>query len=264
VQLLAASVAQAAVRLDASGIACDPEEIQRAVALRIPDERELQIKVRAAGPGEAQISIEGKTRVVRLDGKTGSQAARRLALAIVDLALTEAQPLPPPPPPDEPRAVLSAWPTVGIGNSGAQPWVSGRVSASVRLWRFLRGTVAIGYGGGPTASVDGVDVNLQTLPLRVGLAGRPPEFPVEVRVDALIEPYWGRAYGAVRASGTMFGVGAAALFHLPRRKRLQAVIATGLDVFASRVELTVNGQTALGTERVIVWVGVGLAGVVVP
>ncbi len=234
------------------------------MALRIPDDRSFQVEVRAAGAGDAEIRINGKTRVVRLDGKTGSQAARRLALAIVDLALAEAQPpaLPPPPPRDEPRAVLTVWPTVGVGNSGTQVWASGRVGASVRLWHFLRATVAVGYGGGPSASIDGVDVNLQTLPLRVGLAGRPPYFPVEVRLDAVVEPYWARAAGSVRASGAVGGAGVAALFHLPRHKRVQAVVATGLDVFASQVELTVHGQSALSTERVIVWAGVGLAAVV--
>jgi hypothetical protein len=55
------------------------------------------------------------------------------------------------------------------------------------------------------------------------------------------------------------GAGTALLVFLPPRRRVQALLGGGVDLFASRAELLVHGRPALATERASFWIGAGMA-----
>jgi hypothetical protein len=170
------------------------------------------------------------------------------------------------PAPERPRALLLLLPSVGAGTSRHTVWLSGALGASLRLHRWLRATLDVGYGGGPSGSAAHVDVALQYLPIRAGLAAAPRRFAVEARLNVLAAPYWvrGGAPPSLRASGALAALGASALFFVPRRRRVQAVMGAGLDVYLNREQFLVHGSAALATERVAFWAAAGLAVAVSP
>jgi hypothetical protein len=263
--------AHAAVRLELAGpLPCSAGELDAAVAARLPLDggKTTSVAVRPAGAGAVELALGSKRRVVTLAGLAGVAAARRIALAVVDLAAAEARPpdappLPPAPPP-RPRAQLVLLPAGGAGTSLSSVWVAGTLGTSLRLHGWLRATLDVGYGGGPRGSLDGLGADLQYLPMRAGLAFAPRRFPVEARVGAVVAVYWARGGepSAVRASGAVEGLAAAALFFLPRHGRVQAVVGAGVDVFANRAQLLIHGTPVLETERLLFWAGAGMSLVV--
>src|SRR5882672_11125223 len=63
-------------------------ELEDALRLRLGD-GEARVKVEASGEDAVRVARAGKTRIVVLAGRRGAQAARSVALAVVDLAMTE-------------------------------------------------------------------------------------------------------------------------------------------------------------------------------
>jgi hypothetical protein len=287
--LLLSALARAqstAVRLEivADKLPFAPEELVDAVALRLgvaaQGERAApRVRVRADGDGvlitvgECAPDEVCKERHVALGGLEGTAAARRVALAAIDLVRAEA--LPPARPPDvkPPRFELTALPALAAGsNLGAEPSLSagarlagaGTLGASWRLVRDLRLAIELGYSGGPAATVDGAAVSLHQLPARAGLGWRVawPAVALEARLSAVVAGYW--LVGAAARSGTLGGASAALWLTAPTGTRVRATVALGVDAFANRDRFTVHGQLALATERVAVWLGAGLSAVVLP
>jgi hypothetical protein len=251
------------------GVPCSASELSAALTVRLPapqgDGELPPLQVQMAGADAVAIALAGKTRVVPVAGLAGVAAARRIALAVVDLARAEAQPPRAPPlpsrAPPRPRAQLVLLPTVGAGDGVASVWAAGALGGSVRLHDWLRATLDVGYGGGPNAVRDGLSVDLQYLPIHAGLSFAPRRLDVELRLSAVAEPYWvrGGPGAPLRASGAVAGVGAAALFLLPARRRVQALVGVGVDAFVNRAEFLVHGAPALATERVAFWAVAGAA-----
>src|SRR5215203_1398120 len=84
--VLAASPAAAGPQLAVSGeLPCSRDELAAALDLRVGD-----VAVRVHGTGDrVRVEIDGRDRVVTLEGARGTAAARRIALVAEDLALPE-------------------------------------------------------------------------------------------------------------------------------------------------------------------------------
>jgi hypothetical protein len=248
------------------GLPFDTEQLTAAVALRVPAppataparptirvERELADAVR--------IEIGTQIRVVPLRGRRGLAAARVVALAIADLA-TPPPSLPEPlvgaraPAPARPAALdLALVLSLGGGSNGDGLVVAPALDVSVPVFGPLRAVAEAGYSPGPDAVVDGLAVSLRATPLRAGLAWRAPGSALELRALALLLPYWvsgGSAMTPIGRSGVVGGGSAMGAYYARVAGGLALVLATGLDVFASRDELRIHGRDAVATERVLV------------
>ena len=179
------------------------EDLAAALALRIADSAAAgyTAAVRAAGDGMVEVSLGERQRAVYLGERRGSSAARWVALAVIDLIAQEAAP--PLPAGDTrspslpPRAIFLFYPVIGLGASENPLQASGGLGGSLRIYSGLRWTIDVSYGGSPKARLHEVEVDLQELPLRSGPAYRWQRLPLEVRLSAVVVPYWLRAAAAV-------------------------------------------------------------------
>lgn len=245
------------------------EDLAAALALRISDSAAAgyTAAVRAAGDGMVEVSLGERRRAVYLGERRGGSAARWVALAVIDLIAQQAAPplpaglasvsgLPPP------RIIFLFYPTIGLGAAENPVLATGGLGGSLRVYRGLRWTIDVGYGGSPKARLHEVDLDLQELPLRSGPAYRWQRLPLEVRLSAVVVPYWLRAAaaaGPAEHAGVLVGGGAALLAYLPLAPRLLTVIALGVDLFATRSEFLAGGQPVFATAPVTAWLGAGLA-----
>jgi hypothetical protein len=221
------------------------------------------------------VRIGDKERTVGVGARKGEAAARRVALALVDLALAEANPeagaarRPAPPaappiarpievPPFTGRLVVRLAPVVGVGTNGDQVHAGGALAASIKIVRWLRAFLEVQAGGGPSAQVGPVSVALAEVPLRLGLGARVWRL-IEVRAALVVEPYRLAADGAPSESGALVGGGVSAEGYVPLARRVALAIGVGADLLANRLAWTVGGQPALATERAQFWIGVGVA-----
>jgi hypothetical protein len=258
------------------------EELRAAVALRVEvaegeaTAEELAVTVRSYGIDAAMVSLGDKERLVPLGGRKGEAAARRVALAVADLAIAEAElpklaPLAPvaviskpaapaqhPPPPElprPPRAVLTLIPTVWFSNVIA----AGSLGATVAMYGPLRATVEVGVGGGNGSTVDGIGVSLIAAPVRTGLAWRFRSFPLELRASFVVQGYEISA-APKSVGGALFGAGTSAIIFWRVAPRFAIALTFGIDLFGGkRVEYDIHGTPALTTDQLALWGGVGIA-----
>lgn len=246
------------------------QDLAAALSVRIPEHAAVgyTVGVRAAGEGTAEVSLGERRRAVDLGERRGGPAARWVALAVIDLITQEAAPplLPqgsaPIPRLPTPRLLVLFYPTIGLGVAENPVVATGGLGGSLRMYRGLRWTLDVSYGGSPKTRLHDVEVDLQELPLRSGPAFRPQSVPLEVRLSAVVVPYWARvtaAPGEAQHAGVVAGAGAALLAYLPLSQRLLAMVALGVDLFATRAEFLVSGQPIFDTARLTAWLGVGLA-----
>jgi hypothetical protein len=266
--------AQPSVRLITTGeLPFTAGELADAVALRLPlADDGFEVGVAPAGADAVRVTLRAKERLVALEGRKGPAAARRVALAVVDLAGAEAAPdtLPPEPElapaprsvtpkPAPPAIVLRRAPAAWLGLlPTVTPAALGvAADASLRLRGPVRATLQAGVRlGGPSAAVGGVDVSMARLALRAGVAFA--RGPVELRLEGVVEPY--RVSGAgdgvdVAHGGALAGAGATVVARLPRG----FFAGGGVDLFANRADFRVRGKSAFTTARVAPWLGVGWA-----
>ena len=245
------------------------QDLAAALTLRIPDSAAAGYTagVRSTGDGMVEVSLGERRRAVYLGERRGGAAARWVALAVIDLITQEAAPpLPPGSAPiprlPPPRLVLLLYPTIGLGVADNPVLATGALGGSLRVYRGLRWTLDASYGGSPKARLHDVEIDLQELPLRSGPAFRPQSVPLEVRLSAIVVPYWLRAAaaaGQAQHAGVLAGGGAALLAYLPLSQRLLTIIALGVDLLATRAEFLVGGQPVFDTARLTAWLGAGLA-----
>ncbi|MCB9562273.1 MAG: hypothetical protein H6708_17860 [Kofleriaceae bacterium] len=81
-----AAAAPAGARLEIEGeLPCSRDELRDALALRLGDDA-VTIAIQVAAD-HVTLEVDGRRDVVALDGATGRAAARRIALAVADLAI---------------------------------------------------------------------------------------------------------------------------------------------------------------------------------
>ena len=230
-------------------------ELHEALALRV--RATVPVEVVAGPAGEAIVRVGGKERAVDLGDSHGPAAARRVALAVADLA-TDVDPLPAPAirspaPPRDSRLSLLAGPAGGSNLDGVRFQLA--LDGRMRLVRGLGLFASAGYSPGPDASVDGIGVSLRSVPLRLGLGWQAGAF--ELRLGAVATPYWLDGMMTPR-SGVVAGGGLAALYAIDLAPNLDLVIAGGADAFANRDDFTIHGNSAVATSRVATWAALGL------
>jgi len=188
----------------------------------------------------------GGAREVALDGLTGETAARMVALAADDLMLDELAL-----PPVEPRVAAPRIITVGVVGAGAA-WddLFGAVTLDVAR---ARGSwlAALDLGG---ATLVGGPINLSAAVVRLSAGYRLGY--VELRAGATFAPLV--VSDGDGDSTVLVGGGASARLRIPLGGGLRAVLAAGVDVFATRTQYLVEGMPTLTTPRTAPWFGAGI------
>jgi hypothetical protein len=232
-------------------------ELHEALALRV--RAAVPVEVVAGPAGEAIVRVGDKERTVDLGDSHGPAAARRVALAVADLA-TDVDPLPAPairsaalPRDSTTRLALLAGPAAGSNLDGVR--FQAALDGRLRLLRGLGLFASAGYSPGPDATIDGIAVSLRSVPLRLGLGWQAGAF--ELRVGAVATPYWLDGMMTSR-SGVVAGGGLAALYAIDLAPNLDLVLAGGADAFANRDDFTIHGTSAVATSRVATWAALGL------
>jgi hypothetical protein len=270
------SAAETAVRLEVEGAADLPfssEVLLAAVEARLPltrnpDPNATAVRV-APGQTSGRVVVSGSTgqQDVLVAGKEASEAARLVALAVVDVS----RPLP-----DEPVAIARAMPPIDNAHAGAH---AGRVSVAVLpgLSTGLGGrevdfeptgelalrlgaaadasfSVAASFGFARTgAAWKDRTFTLSTFPVRLGPRWRWQR--VELGAGGTARLYdtsgldggWGALLGGFVSVGTS---GA-----LARGWRWTAMAAG--DAYRETVLFRADGQPLLTTGRFVLWLGVG-------
>jgi hypothetical protein len=221
----------------------DAPALTSALRARLPDGDAVQLRISTTFEG-VRIETRGTTRDVALRGLAGDAAARLVALATADL-LVDAVDLEPPP-------LASRRPmTIGVlGTAAAWGHTFGALGVDVAL---PRGSYLIAIEAGAGTLVDG-PIRLTAGMLRAGLGLRGG--PFEVRIGALAAPMM--VSNGDGDSTILGGAGASGRIRLPLVGGLHAILAAGVDVFATRTTYVVDGMTALTTPRIAPWGAIGI------
>lgn len=265
----------------------DPSTLEAAIRTRRPSWpeglSEGTVKLRALGSDAVSIDVAGRRRVVATSGLSPEARARRVALTLVDvldgMSLAPLAPEPPPlaaPPRLEapaapmalkrPEAGLEATLLGIFGAASAGPSAVGGAALGLSgpIVSDLRWAVEAGLWLGPSGRARGVQVNLLDLPLRAGAVWRLGAF--DLGLDAVAVP---RAVSArpdltradlpatsrVLVSG---GLGARLSWAAELAGPLALVLAAGADALFGASALSVEGTSAVGAERVRLYLAAGL------
>jgi|JI10StandDraft_1071094.scaffolds.fasta_scaffold30505_3 hypothetical protein len=220
--------------------------------------------------GRVEVRVVDRRVAVDLAGQAGVDAARVVALAILDAL--EPAPLPArgATPPAEPRVDLPtgapapAWEaptlTLGVlGTMGTRAAVRGELGVRLggRLW------VVVDAGRASTATSG--TLRLTRYPLHAAIATQLPFGPgaVEVRAGAAATIEHARATRTT--SQTVFGAGVAVAYLLPvASPRVRLAATGGLDAYATARTYTIDSVTRAASDRLAWWTGVGLSVTVRP
>ncbi len=248
---------------------CTRDELVAALALRVPD-RPVTVRFEA---GRAWLELAGRVDVVELDGATGRDAARRIALAAAALAVDELDAGAPAPPPRiarVERAGAASSDSAHLDDDAAperattarRAWtVAARVSSSAAVrtagavgvelgGRRVRLGLELGLASGAADAMDGVRV--LAAPARAcAVSGG----DVAVRACALVVPLWvdgGAADRGVLVGGSLAGTGRAVV------DGVELIYQVGVDAHANQLDYRWSGAPVLTTPWLAVWTGVGV------
>jgi hypothetical protein len=218
------------------------------------------VEVRAEDSGRTVVRVGGAERDVDWSGRTGEEAARLVAVLVLDLARADT----PMTAPSQPSSASAGGTgrAVRLGVTLKSPFdqegVVARLEPTLDLavdvtWG-VAAFVAAGYRR-VSAATDAGALEMDQVPLRAGLAyGRRW---LELRLCAVARPYAVAGAGAHR--GTIWGGGVSAAMRWPVTRRLAMVLAAGLDVSRSRMLFSIDQQPVLSTAWAAPWLGAGLA-----
>lgn len=233
--------AERAVRVVADGAPFTAAELTAALRVRLPaDGAAVDVRVIASDGARVTVAVGDTTRDIELGGRTGAEAARLVALAIVDLAFDDLAM-----PPAAPRAA-----PIGIELD---------VVGSATAWS----DVLAGGAGGITVARDGWLGSLEVaavtrvvgtlhatnVPVRACAGVR--SGPVEVRAGAVIAPVW--VSDGVGDQVTLVGGTAS----VKLRFAGHFVAAAGADAFTTQTTYRL-GMTSIATPWVAPWVTAGM------
>lgn len=273
-----------AIALEVSGpLPCSEAELLNAVQLRLRLEPGASpLRLAKAGLDAFELSYRGQRRVVPLYGAQGPAAARRLSLAIVDLVFGELEvplaevrtatraptatvsrvlrPAPPPQPAPPPRRYrAAAWLQAGGGSNLDRP----NLGLGIEGWLGLSGPWFVGLGLGlgwvPPGEAQGLPVTLWSFPARAGVAYLAE--PLELRAQAFLAPHrvgGGDPTVELGAWGWVAGASLQAGLHFELAPPVELLLLLGLDLALNRRAYAVGGVEALATERVQLWLALGL------
>ena len=246
-------------------------ELETALAVRTQladQDAPRRLSAHVVGDGSTvRIELSGHTRSVALDGQHGAEAARLVAVAILDLAGDQLDPPDALTPPPQPAPAIVRAPASPVPDAEvAMPWslgiwaVSGtRTEASVelgvRIHGPLRAFAAGGAGLEQTATAMSLTVSRRTFPVRAGIAWQRGSFEARVTAIAVVES----ASAERSATDVIAGAGLSIVWRPARIGDVSLLVGAGADGFASSIDYRVHDMPIVSTDRVAGWAGLGLA-----
>ena len=207
----------------------------------------VHIVARAWG---VEIQVASLHREVALDGRTGSDAARLVALAMLDLleqpaAETVDDVALPEPAPRSPSLELSAY-------GGAAMWTHTLTSLGAGVVVPAGSHLfAIDAAAGRLSSGD---FQLTTATLRVAAVARTG--PLEARGGLVVAPLF--VSEGDGDTTVLFGLGGSVAYRAGVGERVRLVMRAGADFYATRTEYTNMGVPAASTPWLAPWFALGI------
>jgi hypothetical protein len=272
-----AAAADRAVRLELRAAEAFPfseADLRAAVEARLPLAGEQApgaalVSVTGDGAGgPVAVASQGRQQQVPVAGKTATEAARLVALAVLDVS----RPLPPGPAPAAELAAPAPTPTTAASGGFALGLVPTLVRGLAGQAAAFEPTVDLGWrsqrrlGGGrlgagltlgmAQASARWFDRQfvLQTLPVRLGPRWRWRW--LEAGAGGVARLY--RTRGIDGGSGAIAGAFVSLRAVAPVGQTLQAVAALGCDGYSERLDFKADALSLLTSEHVMPWLGLGL------
>ena len=207
----------------------------------------VHIVARAWG---VEIQVARLHREVALDGRTGPDAARLVALAMLDLLeqpaaeISDDAPITAPEP-SSPPLELSAY-------GGAAQW-SGTLTSVGAGVVVPAGGHLVGIDAAAGRLVSG-DFQLTTATFRVGAIARTG--PVEARGGLVVAPLF--VSDGDGDTTVLFGLGGSVAYRVGISEPVRLVMRAGADFFATRTEYTRMGVPAASTPWLAPWFALGI------
>ncbi len=247
--------AERALEVSAVGTPFTPAELTAALRMRLPIAGPpLAIAVTPAEAGRVTVAIGGATHEVDLAGREGSDAARLVALAVVDLAEDDLAVLPAAPVVVKRVALVRASTTaIELGLFGsARAWQGTLAGATFDLTavRDSGWLVALEVAGDKR-----VTGNLDFAGAVVRASGGVRSGAIELRGGIAIAPTWERDGAGDQT--TMFGAAASARAFVRVAPSVTFAMVVGLDAYTTRTTYQL-GMASYTTPWVAPWLAVGM------
>lgn len=231
--------------------------------MRLPGSGELPpALVRALPPHRAVIIVGTSRRFISLKELSSGDAARVVALLILDQASnlkTGDAPLAPEPvqpSPDPPAAsdfiYVGFSPRLTLGVGEWAPAFEPTVDLAVKVSRLFLVYMEAGFTWTSAGEGD-KELTLMEVPVRVGAGLRHRWF--EARLGGVLRPYW--VSGAGDDSGVLAGAGVGLHFRRSLTNWLAGYVALGVDLLTPRKEFRVDGEAVMTTSWALPWIGLG-------
>jgi hypothetical protein len=244
------AAAERAIAVDVPAAApFEAGELRRALALRLsPEGVRVELRVALAGDGLVQIIAGERAREIDVAGLHGAAAARLVALAASDLLLDDLADAPPAP------AGAARGPAMTVGALGAvSSWPHALAGGAVDVALASRSKLVAVELGGATLLAAGIRMTAMTARIAAGV--RPHE-AVELRAGLTLAPIFVSDGAGDRTA--LVGGHAVVRLRFPIGARIQAVLAAGADMFATRTEYRAGGMPLFATPRIAPSIGVGI------
>lgn len=240
------------------GVPIEPAQVYVALRGRTPNASTAPRVHLEAIPDGVVIEVAGRRREVQLDGRTGADAARLVALAMVDLLDEPAAPDPP---------IVIAHPETDEVGPAPAPRAEGLeigLLGGASQWGGALATAGIDVVvpvGGHRFAFDAAfgrlvtgDVHLDTGLARASIVGRGRV--LEARASLVAAPVL--VDDGTGDTTLLVGLGANVGARIPVTSMLRFVIAAGADVFPMRTEYSRGGMTVGATPWVAPWATLGV------
>ncbi|HSS01391.1 MAG TPA: hypothetical protein VLM79_30235 [Kofleriaceae bacterium] len=234
----------------------DAAQLAAAIRIRVPAGR-APIRVRVfAITGGVRVEARGSARDIPLGAFTGAAAARLVALAASDLFVD-----------DLGVTVLEDPAAAGVAAS-VDARARGRITVSAlgsaAMWSHALGGLAVDAAwssGNRLVALEAGGGTLVGSPLRltagvVRVGGGVRLGIAELRATATVVPLY--VSDGVGDQTVLWGIGASARLRIPLVTGVRAVLATGIDLFATRSTYVVEEMPVLETPRATAWLAAGV------
>jgi len=233
----------------------DAAQLVAAIRLRVPAGG-AAIRVRVSTiSGGVQVVARGNARDIALGGRTGVAAARLVALVLDDLLLDDLATLP---------TGLASAPEHGEHGEHARGRPSIGVLGSAAGWQYPFGGLGIDVAlpsGHWLLAAEASGGTLIGAPLQLAAAvirisGGLRAGPLELRGGATLVPVL--VDDGAQDQTLLAGAGASVRLRVPIAGTMRAVLAGGIDAFATRTTYLRDGMAVLVTPRIAPWIAAGV------
>ncbi|MBV8762731.1 MAG: hypothetical protein JO257_35935 [Deltaproteobacteria bacterium] len=233
----ASAHAERTITVRAEGAPFAATDLASALRVRLPDGAPLAVIVEPAGASRIRVAVGDTTRELDLGDRHGPDAARMVALEIVDLALDDLAVMPPP----EARTRFA------IDVLGSATAWTGMLAGGTADLSIARGSVAFALELAAGERVIG-DLHVTSLPVRASIGWRSSWG--ELRAGAVVAPVV--VSDGIGDQTLLAGATASARLHVGR-----VVLAAGTDAFATQTTYHLRMST-ITTPWFAPWVAVGM------